>query len=149
MEHQEAVLIALGITVVLSTSVVVFLFEALSGVLEDYCGNPALARFWTTWASALLVLVPATVTLLTVPLYSQAYTSSQVLGWLDVLGFVKWGALALIGTMVAVAGGVGLFGRGGSVPVWIDRDQSDDLNRLLTKVQELRAHEVIDRVRRR
>jgi hypothetical protein len=62
--------------------------------------------------------------------------------WLT-LAHLRWGLLGLAGTTVLLAAAVGVLGWTSSVAVWIDPEQADDLNRLMSKVRELRAREIV------
>ena len=141
LSHEEAVLVALATILCLSVTMTALLHAGLRGVLTDYCRNPSLVRFWAGFADVFLVLLPLTVVTLTIPMYP----TSQPPGWLGVIDHLKYGLVAQVVALLAVASGVAMFGRGGSVPVWVEGEQADDLNRLVSKVQLLRARELVQR----
>jgi hypothetical protein len=141
LSHEDAVLVALATILSLSVTMTAALHSGLRAVLTDYCRNPTLVRFWAAFADIILVLLPLTVVTLTVP----AYPTSHPPGWLGVVDLLKYGLVAQVVSLLAVASGVAMFGRGGSVPVWVEGEQADDLNRLVSKVQLLRARELVQR----
>ncbi|MBO0697764.1 MAG: hypothetical protein J2P46_05185, partial [Zavarzinella sp.] len=59
---------------------------------------------------------------------------------------VKWALLGLVVAVVVVAVGVMMLGRSTAVPVWVNPQDMDDMNRLLARVHEVRAREMVDRV---
>src|SRR5262245_5721467 len=131
LSHEEAVLIALATILCLSVTMTAILHSGLRSVLTDYCRNPSLVRFWAALADIFLVLLPLTVVTLSIP----AHPTSHPPGWLGVIELLKYGLVAQVISLLTVATGVAMFGRGGSVPVWVDGEQADDLNRLVSKVQ--------------
>jgi hypothetical protein len=141
LSHEETVLAALAAVLCLSLTVTALLHAGMRGVLTDYCRNDSLVRFWAPFADVFLVLVPLTAVVLSIP----AYSTPNPAGWLGVVDLLKYGLVAQVATLLVVAGGVAMFGRGGSVPVWVEGEQADDLNRLVERVELLRARELVRR----
>jgi hypothetical protein len=139
LSHEDAVLIALAAMLSLSVTMTAILHAGLRGVLTDYCRNPPLVRFWAAFADVFLVLLPLTVVVVSIP----TYPTSSLSGWLGVVELLKYGLVAQVASLVCVASGVAMFGRGGSVPVWVEGEHADDLHRLVSRVQLLRARELV------
>ena len=62
---------------------------------------------------------------------------------LAVLDLTRWALAGLILSVVSVALGVAVFLAPRSATLVVDREQADDLQRLLAKVHALRAHEIL------
>jgi hypothetical protein len=60
-----------------------------------------------------------------------------------ILDQTRWALAGLILSVVSVAFGVAIFLAPRSATVIVDREQADDLQRLLSKVHALRAHDVL------
>jgi hypothetical protein len=147
MKPEDAALTAVGVTLLTSAVLVVYLHRALNRVLEDACGNADRGQFWAGCAHVLLVLVPLVVQLACAEPNPTSRSDPGSGLWLT-LAQLKWGLLGLVGTVVALAAGIGLVGRSGAVPVWVDAEHADDLNRLMARVRELRAEEIVKKAER-
>jgi len=139
MKPEDAALTAVGVTLGVSALLVAYLNRVLTRVLEDSCGSPDRAQFWAGCAHVLMILVPVTVQLVVAD-PTRLDPGPGV--WLT-LAQLKWGLIGLIGTVVLMAGVIGLAGRVGGAAVWIDPEQVDDLNRLMARVREVRAREIV------
>jgi|SRR5262245_22113499 len=140
MVDERTVLFTLGGTLGIGVLAIAYLQEPLRRVLFDICRKREHARFWTASANVLLLAVPLCLELLLIDL---GPLSDSGLFW--ILHQVKWGLLGLVVAVVVVAVGVMMLGRSATVPVWVAPGDVDDLNRLLSKVQEVRARELVDR----
>jgi hypothetical protein len=129
---------SLALTGVLSGAVVVYLGRPLRGVLRDLCGTDERARYWVAFANVLHILLPVTAVLI-----ARDPTRSGGSTIMAVLDQTRWALAGLILSVVSVAVGVAVFLAPRSATVVVDRDQADDLQRLLSKVHALRAHEVL------
>jgi hypothetical protein len=147
MKPDDAALTAVGVTLLASTLLVVYLHKGLAKTLEQSCGQPDRAQFWAGCAHALLVLVPLVVQLAFAGPTAGGGSEPTSGLWLT-LAQLKWGLIGLVGTLILLAGTVAIIGRVGTVPVWVDAEQADDLNRLMAKVRELRAEEIVRKARR-
>lgn len=147
MKPEDAALTAVGVTLGTSALLVVYLNRVLTRVLEDYCGKAERAQFWAGCAHVLLVLGPLTLQLALIDPNPVARPDPGSGLWLT-LAHVKWGLVGIVGTVGLLAGVVGLVGRAAAVPVWIDPEQVDDMNRLMARVRELRARETVARADR-
>src|SRR5262245_61889102 len=136
MVDERTVLYTLGGTLGLGLFAIAYLQEPLRRVLFDICRKREHARFWTASANVLLLAVPLCLELL---LIDPSRRSDS--GLCSILHRVKWGLLGLVVAVVVVAVGVMMRGRSSTVPVWVAPGVVDDLNRLLSKVQEVRARE--------
>ena len=140
MTDERTVLIALGGTVALSLVAIAYLQEPLRRVLIDICRKRDHARFWAASANVLFLALPLSLELLLIDLGPFGESN---LFW--VLHQVKWALLGLVVAVVVVSVGVMMLGRSATVPVWVNPQDVDDLNRLLSKVHEVRAREVVER----
>src|SRR5205085_11286671 len=95
----------------------------------------------------LLVLVPLVVQLACADPNPTSRSDPGSVLWLT-LAQLKWGLLGLVGTVLVLAAGIGVVGRSGAVAVWVDAEHADDLNRLMARVRELRAEEVVRTAKR-
>ena len=139
MNADAAVLLcSLGLTGLLSAAVVLYLGRPLRGVLRDLCGTDERARYWVAFANVMHILLPVTAVLL-----AREAPRSGGPTVMAVLDQTRWALAGLILSVVSVAVGVAVFLAPRSATVVVDRDQADDLQRLLSKVHALRAHEVL------
>jgi hypothetical protein len=140
MVDERTVLLTLGGTLALGVLVIAYLQEPLRRVLFDICRKRDHARFWVASANVLLLALPVAIELLLLDI--KPWSESNLF-W--ILQQVKWGVLGLVVAVIVVAVGVMMLGRSSSVPVWVNPQDVDDLNRLLSRVQEVRAREVVDK----
>jgi hypothetical protein len=140
MVDERTVLVTLGTTLALGVLAIAYLREPLRRVLFDICRKRDHARFWAASADVLLLALPLSLELLLIDLGPA--TESPLL-W--TLHQAKWGLLGLVAAVVVVSVGVLMLGRSATVPVWVAPQDVDDLNRLLSKVHEVRARELVER----
>jgi hypothetical protein len=145
MGYEDVTGVALGITLVSSLGVVAYLHNGLRAVLTEYCGSPARAKFWGGCGEVLLIFVPLTAELIAV----GTRPPRDVTVLLAVIDLLKWGLAGLVVAVLVLATGVGLFARGGPVPVWVDPEGADDLRRMLDRVQMYRARQLVAKAERR
>jgi hypothetical protein len=144
MKPEDATLTAVGLTLGASALLIIYLNRALTRALEGSCGQTERTQFWAGCAHVLIVLLPLVVQLWCVdPGQSSKGETGSGLGM--TLAQLRWGLLGLAGTTVFLAAGVGLLGWTSSVAVWIEPEQADDLNRLMARVRELRAREIVQK----
>ncbi|HJZ90814.1 MAG TPA: hypothetical protein VKE40_08055 [Gemmataceae bacterium] len=140
MIDERTVLLTLGGTLALGVLVIAYLQEPLRRVLFDICRKRDHARFWASCANVLILAIPVAVELLLIDI--RPWSESNLF-W--ILHQVKWAVLGLVVAVIVVAVGVMMLGRSASVPVWVNPQDMDDLNRLLSRVQEVRARELAER----
>lgn len=140
MVQQLAFLISAALTLGVTALIVVSLWRSLQGILVDLCGTESRARFWRAYASIVLLLVPLTTLMLARP--DEAITGSLLFAVIDQ---TRWALVGLIAALFMVALGVAAF-----IPsrtsVSISHEQMDDLGRLLSKLDEVRARQILRRV---
>jgi hypothetical protein len=141
MVDERTVLLTLGVTLALGLLAVAYLREPLGRVLADICRKRDHARFWAASAEVLLVTVPLAFELLLIDLRSSG--DSPVF-W--ILNQLKWALLGVVAAVVVVSVGVMMLGRSATVPVFVNPQDVDDLNRLLSRVHEVRSEEASDRL---
>jgi hypothetical protein len=141
MDQQQAFLVALAITLAVSASIVFLLWRPLHGILVDLCGSDIRARFWRCYANLMLVLVPTTA--LMMGRVEQRVGETPLFLIIDQ---IKWAVFGLITALFLVAVGIGIFLQNKEERVSISPEHMDDLHRLLEKVDEIRARQVLRRV---
>jgi hypothetical protein len=137
MSSETAFLIAGGITALVAVLVVTYLRRPLVGSLAETCGTQQRARFWAAYSNAVLLLVP----LLALMLARLAPPAADSLVF-AVVGYLQWSFVGLVLTLFVVAVGAALVQP--AEPV-VTRGQIDDLQRLVVKIEEMRAHEIVRR----
>jgi hypothetical protein len=142
MWYEDPSVAAVGVTLAAGLAVAVTLDHPLRAILAEYAGSRTRGRFWAAIAQVVLTLVPVTTVLLVV----RVPESPQPFSLSAAADVAKWGLVGLTGSVVALAGVIGLFGRVHGATIFVDPDQADDLQRLLVKVQELRARELLGRL---
>jgi hypothetical protein len=140
MQHEQALLLALAICLAQSARVVTFLRRPLHGLLAETRGSDTQAGFWTSYATVVIFVVP----LIAVMIGRADVTDSDPL-FFQVVDLAKWGLVGLIGAMLMVACGVAVLTQPRRGRVFVDQHQMNDLERLLTKVDEIRAHNILRR----
>ena len=136
MVDERTVLLTLGTTLALGVLVIAYLREPLRRVLLDICRKRDHALFWSASADIVLLALPLSLELLLIDL--KPASDSNLL-W--VLQQAKWGLLGLVAAVAVVSVGVLMLGRSSTVPVWVNPQDVDDLNRLLSRVQEVRSRD--------
>src|SRR5262249_6231123 len=137
-----AFLLALGLTLGVSTLVVVSLWRPLYGILVDLCGSEKRADFWRCYTCIMLTRVPLAAVMLG---RTEGHAGDPF--WIAFLDQAKWAVLGLILALFVVAMGIATFVQTNqSAKVSISRDQLDDLQRLMAKVEEIRARQVLRHV---
>jgi hypothetical protein len=140
MTHELPFLIALTITVAASLLAIVYLRRPLHRVLVDLCGAEHRAAFWTAYANFVLVLVP--VVALLVARTAERPGESGVFTVADLL---RWSLIGLVISAFVIAMGVATFLWPGRTPIAVSAAEADDLRRLLARVEEIRARDVLNR----
>ena len=98
------------------------------------------AQFWVTYTCMLVIFLPAIGVLVS---RASAPADRTILSlWLDQL---LWCMVGMVVALFCTAFGVGIFINSISQTVEVSPDQVDDLKRLLERVEEIRAREIIRR----
>jgi hypothetical protein len=141
MVDERTVLVTLGVTLALGVLAIAYLREPLRRVLFDVCRKRDHARFWVASAEVLLLAVPLAFEMLLIDL---GPAGDSPMFW--ILHQLKWALLGLVAAAVVVSVGVMMLGRAGTVPVWVAPGDVDELNRLLSRVHEVRSRELVERL---
>ncbi len=141
MVDERTVLVTLAVTAALGVLAIAYLREPLRRVLFDISRKLDHARFWAASSELLLLTVPLAFELLLIDLGPAGDTP---VFW--VLQQLKWALLGLVAAVVVVSVGVLMLGRSATVPVWVAPGDVDDLNRLISKVHEVRSRELVERL---
>ena len=141
MVDERTVLVTLGVTLALGLLAVAYLRDPLHRVLADICRKRDHARFWAASAEVLLVTVPLAFELLLIDLRTA---SDSPVFW--ILNQLRWALLGVVAAVVVVSVGVMMLGRSSTVPVYVNPQDVDDLNRLLGRVHEVRSRDAGDRL---
>jgi hypothetical protein len=140
MTNEGAFLIALTATLLLSVLVVLYLRRPLHRILVDLCGAEHRAWFWSAYSNVVLLLVPAAALLV-----AGAPERPGEATVFTVVNQFKWALVGLLVAVFLVAMGVATFIWPARTPVSISPTQVDELQRLLAKVEAIRAREVLSR----
>jgi hypothetical protein len=140
MDHQATFLIALAFTLTVSALIVLALWRPFYDLLVDLCGTERRARFWRCYTAVMLVLVPVAAVMLG---RSEGRAADPT--WVAVVDQAKWAVLGLIVALFVIAMAIATFIQAKSALVSVSRDQVDDLQRLLAKVEEVRARQILRR----
>lgn len=136
MVDERTVLVTLGGTLALGVLAIAYLQDPLRRVLFDICRKRDHARFWAASANVLLLALPLSLELLLIDLGPYGETE---MFW--ILHQLKWALMGLVVAVLVVAVGVMMLGRSSSVPVWVNPQDVDDMNRLLSRVHQVRARD--------
>jgi hypothetical protein len=140
--NEATALAALGLALGLSAAVVLYLGRPMRRVLADLCGSDDRARYWAAFANVVTLLSP-----LLAVLIAREPVRADESPLLVVLDQTRWALAGLTGAVVAVGLGIAIFvGARGGATLRLDRDQVHDLQRLLDKVHEIRAREIVSRI---
>ena len=138
LDTEIAFAVSVVVCLALSGIIILLLHVPLRKLLTDICGTEDRAKFWTMYVDILLFFTP----LLTV-IFGRStgpFTSSIIF---QIVEQIKWALLGLVGVLFLIALGVACFM--GSNDKLASRDEVDELQRLLEKVDEIRAREVARR----
>ena len=141
MELGECLAITLSATAAAAIAASDHLHRPLRGILTAHLQDEDLAAFWAAFAQVFAVLIPLLVELLVFAVRPLPVATDAIF----VVGLMTWGLGGLVAAIVVVGIGVVVLGGFRGRPVYVDHDQADDLNRLLERVRELRAREVVRR----
>ena len=138
MSAEANLIVALVITVGSSLGLVRLLWRYLDPVLADYCGNSQRGRVWALLCAALIICLPL------FALTLDLRPAEPLPSWLfHVMAHLRWPLMALVLATLIVSGIVLAVHIPRDVP--LSRADIDDLKRLLDKVQEVRAREILSR----
>ena len=138
MSPEANFAVAIAITLAMSLGLTWLLWRYLDPALADYCGNPVRGRVWSVLCSALLVVLPL------FALTLELRPSDPRPSWLfNVFGHLRWPLMALVLATLMVSGIVMALHIPRDLPM--TRSEIDDMKRLLGKVQEVRARDILNR----
>ena len=100
MNEMLSFLIGMGVTLLISTLVVVYLRPPLRRILIDLCETEDRADFWTAFTNVTIVLSP-----LICAMFHRPTGGSGVAAFFDINAQLRWALIGLIGS-VAVLGAV-------------------------------------------
>jgi hypothetical protein len=138
LPHELTFLVALAVTFAVSAVVVAVMWRPLLGVLTDLYGTQKQAGFWATYSAVFMVLAPAAAVMI-----GRSETPTSGSSFFLVIDQAKWGVLGLLGAMLIVALGVATFAQHSTGRVYVSPDQMSDLERLLAKVDVIRARNIL------
>lgn len=143
MTHESYFLVALGVTVGVSALVAIYLRWPLRRVLIELCGTAERAAFWNVCCDIVLILLPIAALLIgrVTDRYSDASPFFAVVDQLRAPLFGLLLAVLFIALAVAIQIGSG----GAKATVAVNPTQIDELQRLLAKVDSIRAREIVSR----
>jgi hypothetical protein len=135
LSTEIAFLIAVAICLAVSGILSLTLHGPLRRLLTDMCGTEDRAKFWTMYVHILLFITP----LITLIFGRNTGPFSPSIVF-EIVDQIKWALLGLLGILFMIALGVACFM--GSRDSLASRGEVDDLQRLLAKVDEIRAREM-------
>ena len=91
MDTQTLFIVGLGVSLLASLTVAVYIRTHLRSILVEVCGTQTRADFWITWSNIPIVVLPLTLTLLRGPGSDSALTRISYL-----IGVSLTGLLAVI-----------------------------------------------------
>jgi hypothetical protein len=136
MSREEAFLITLAVTVLLSVLVIAYLHRPLHRIFCDLLGADDRAGFGAAFAHVLLILVPVVCAV-----FGRVDSARETSSLFVILEQLKWSLVGLIGTTFVVGLCVAAFIPPGHP---IGQVQSNELNHLLARVKEWRAREAME-----
>lgn len=142
MQRAEVVfLTSLCATVLVSAVVILCLRKSLHALLVDLCGTEQRARFWVIYTRLVLVLMPVVAVLLA--RVNFVNDRSFLFGVMDQ---ILWGLIGMIVALLCTAMGLCVFIAANPMnSISVSRDQADDLQRLLNRVEQIRARDILRR----
>jgi hypothetical protein len=87
----------LAITLVTSTSVVIYLKSPLQKILAELCGSSERAAFWTAFSNVALIVVPVIFAM------HHPETSGSVLVAFELADQLKWGLIGVVLSITLLA----------------------------------------------
>jgi hypothetical protein len=142
--NEVASLLGLATTLILSTVVIVSFRKAWDRFLADRSGSESLKDLIAIYTYLLVIFLPAIGVLSARP----AQSTSIVIMLMDQL---LWCLVGIVAAILCSAFGVGIFTHSNTFSpntynIQVSsHDQADDLQRLLTRVEEIRARDIVRR----
>jgi hypothetical protein len=141
MELGETLIVTFSATATAAVLASAHLHRPLRSILAAQLRDEEMAGFWTAYSQVFTVLLPVVVVLVVV--VTGAVPSAPVAEY--ILTLLTWGAGGLVAALGVVGFAVAVVTRFGGRPVFVAPEQADDLNRLLDRVRELRAREIVSK----
>ena len=139
MDPETIFGIACVITVGFSTGVMLLLWRYLDPVLADYCGNARRGRLWSVLCAIIFLSPPLFA--LTIDLRPNEAAQSWVFA---VVAHLRLPLIAIVFATLIVIGIALALHIPRDLPM--SRTELDDLKRLMDKIQEVRARELLNRI---
>ncbi len=140
--NDNAFLAALGLTLFGAGGVVAVLHWPLRRILAHCCHNDDLTAVWVRMGELLLVLIPLTLLVFGGAVEHQPHHPFLY----QAVEYSKWSLVGLVGAIFVVAAMIGGLVRPLMSSIWVAPHQVNDLERLIAKVEQIRARELIRRV---
>lgn len=138
--NELASILALGTAVILSTLVILRFRRSWRGIMLNRNRPEGFADFWVVYTQLLVLFLPVIGVLLARP--SSASESSVLSMWMDQM---LWSLVGMVVAIFCSAFGVGAFITSGPPSITVSTEQGDDLHRLLARVEEIRARDILRR----
>jgi hypothetical protein len=140
--NDNAFLTTFGLTLAMTGGVMVALHRPLGRMIARCCQNDDHRIFTVRAAEVLLVLVPLTLLFLG----SAAETDASQRFLVAVVQYAKFSLMGEIGAIFVVAALVCSLLRPMMSSIWVAPHQVSDMERLLARVDQIRAREILRRV---
>jgi hypothetical protein len=137
---EASFLVSAGITLALSLVIAIYLRKPMQRILTELCGSAERIDYWIAFSNVMFVLAP--VVLLLMAQTNDRFAQPLLVQVVDQL---KWSLCGLFVAVVCVAVTIASFISRSRGVIAMHPDQMDDLRRLLGKVEEIRAREVLSR----
>lgn len=138
---EFALIWSVAVTATLCLATVVYLRGPMRGVLNSRCASEDRARFWLAFSNIVVVLLPM-IFLLSAYVSGGAAENPFVT---ELAIQVRWSLLGLFLSVICLAVVVASIPMDSRHQISVDDHQVEDLKRLLAKVDEVRAREILKR----
>lgn len=141
MDPQLAFFYSFLITEGIALACAFALWRPMRALLLQPAAMENRSRFWQCYCGITLTLIPSAALLLAQP--TRRADSSLALA---VINQLCWPITSLAVALLIIGFLIALVTAGKTVSISISHEQADDLNRLLSKVEEIRARHILRRV---
>jgi divalent metal cation (Fe/Co/Zn/Cd) transporter len=141
MSRESTFLVAAAITLFVSLMVVVVFWSTLKRAVGIRTTPDSPAPFWIRYWSVILVLVPLMVLFL-----GRNVARREDPTFFQVVDLVGLAFAALFAALVPVGIGAAILLQSLSRAIYVSPEQADELGRLIAKVEQMRARELVHRM---
>ena len=136
---EYALIWSVSVTAILCVATVAYLRGPMRGILNNRCPSEDRARFWLAFSNIVVVLLP--MIFLLSAYVSGGTAESPFVTELAIQ--VRWSLLGLFLSVICLAVVVASIPTDSRHQISVDDHQVEDLKRLLAKVEEVRARDIL------